>query len=81
MLLIHYFMPELAHSSYLLAGSRTCAVIDPARDPMRKYNAALQIEERDLFIRSLTTNMLHGSRMLEGAVDDQITGKTGKEER
>ncbi|MCK5116209.1 MAG: MBL fold metallo-hydrolase [Candidatus Aegiribacteria sp.] len=32
MLLVHFFMPKLAHSSYMLAGSRTCAVIDPSRD-------------------------------------------------
>lgn len=32
MLLKHYFTPKIAHSSYLLAGENTCAVIDPRRD-------------------------------------------------
>lgn len=32
MLLKHYFLEKLAHSSYILAGKKTCAVIDPRRD-------------------------------------------------
>lgn len=32
MLLKHFFLPKIAHSSYLLAGKKTCAVIDPRRD-------------------------------------------------
>jgi hydroxyacylglutathione hydrolase len=32
MLLLHFFTPKIAHSSYILAGSQTCAVIDPRRD-------------------------------------------------
>jgi hydroxyacylglutathione hydrolase len=32
MLLKHYFLGKIAHSSYILAGSRSCAVIDPQRD-------------------------------------------------
>jgi glyoxylase-like metal-dependent hydrolase (beta-lactamase superfamily II)/rhodanese-related sulfurtransferase len=32
MLLKHCFTPKIAHSSYILAGSGTCAVIDPRRD-------------------------------------------------
>ena len=32
MLLKHFFVPKIAHSSYLLAGRKTCAVIDPQRD-------------------------------------------------
>jgi hydroxyacylglutathione hydrolase len=32
MLLKHYFTGKVAHSSYLLAGRRTCAVVDPRRD-------------------------------------------------
>ncbi|HHS14511.1 MAG TPA: MBL fold metallo-hydrolase [bacterium] len=32
MLLKHFFVEKIAHSSYLLAGNSTCAVIDPARD-------------------------------------------------
>lgn len=32
MLLKHYFIEKIAHSSYILAGKNTCAVIDPRRD-------------------------------------------------
>jgi glyoxylase-like metal-dependent hydrolase (beta-lactamase superfamily II)/rhodanese-related sulfurtransferase len=32
MLLKHYFLGKIAHSSYILAGSGCCAVIDPQRD-------------------------------------------------
>ncbi len=32
MLLKHYFTEKIAHSSYILAGQNTCAVIDPQRD-------------------------------------------------
>jgi len=32
MLLKHFFMGKIAHSSYILAGRSTCAVIDPQRD-------------------------------------------------
>jgi len=32
MLLKHFFVNKIAHSSYLLAGKNTCAIIDPQRD-------------------------------------------------
>ncbi len=32
MLLKHFFLNKIAHSSYILAGQKTCAVIDPQRD-------------------------------------------------
>lgn len=32
MLLKHFFTGKIAHSSYILAGNKTCAVIDPRRD-------------------------------------------------
>ena len=32
MLLKHFFLEKIAHSSYILAGSKTCAVVDPRRD-------------------------------------------------
>ena len=32
MLLKHFFINKIAHSSYILAGQKTCAVIDPQRD-------------------------------------------------
>lgn len=32
MLVKHFFTPKLAHSSYIIAGGSTCAVVDPSRD-------------------------------------------------
>ncbi len=32
MLLKHFFLGKIAHSSYILAGKKSCAVIDPQRD-------------------------------------------------
>ena len=32
MLIKHFFVKKIAHSSYILAGSKVCAVIDPQRD-------------------------------------------------
>lgn len=32
MLLKHFFIGKIAHSSYILAGKNSCAVIDPQRD-------------------------------------------------
>jgi len=32
MLLKHYYIEKIAHSSYILAGTKSCAVIDPSRD-------------------------------------------------
>ncbi len=32
MLLVHVFTPKIAHSSYLLVGKKSCAVVDPRRD-------------------------------------------------
>jgi len=32
MLLKHFFTGKIAHSSYILAGKESCAVIDPQRD-------------------------------------------------
>jgi glyoxylase-like metal-dependent hydrolase (beta-lactamase superfamily II)/rhodanese-related sulfurtransferase len=40
MLLKHFFIEKIAHSSYLLAGSSTCAVVDPQRDVQIYLDAA-----------------------------------------
>jgi len=36
MIIKQYFVPGIAHSSYLVGGAEACAVIDPARD-VRRY--------------------------------------------
>ncbi len=40
MIIQQFFIPGIAHSSYIVAGNRTCAVIDPARDVGRYLAAA-----------------------------------------
>jgi len=40
MLLLQFFTPKIAHSSYILAGNKTCAVIDPRRDVQVYIDAA-----------------------------------------
>src|SRR4030042_4101907 len=40
MLLKHYFLDKIAHSSYILAGKQTCAGIDPRRDADLYINEA-----------------------------------------
>ncbi|MBN1164229.1 MAG: MBL fold metallo-hydrolase [Candidatus Krumholzibacteriota bacterium] len=42
MLLKHFFMEKIAHSSYLLAGSNACAIVDPRRDVDLYIEAANQ---------------------------------------
>jgi len=56
MLLKHFFVPKLAHSSYLLAGDMTCAIIDPRRDVQMYIDAA---EELDLKITHILETHLH----------------------
>jgi glyoxylase-like metal-dependent hydrolase (beta-lactamase superfamily II) len=46
MLLKHYFLEKIAHSSYILAGSKSCAVIDPRRDADIYINEARQMGVR-----------------------------------
>ncbi len=43
MLLKHYFLEKIAHSSYILAGKKSCAVIDPRRDVDMYINEAREL--------------------------------------
>ncbi len=43
MLLKHYFVSKIAHSSYILAGKSCCAVIDPRRDTEFYIDEARQL--------------------------------------
>lgn len=43
MLIQQFFIPGIAHSSYIVAGARSCAVIDPARDVGRYLTAAKEM--------------------------------------
>ncbi|MBE9506093.1 MAG: MBL fold metallo-hydrolase [Chloroflexi bacterium] len=46
MLLLHFFTPKIAHSSYILAGNQTCAVVDPRRDVQVYIDAARSLGVR-----------------------------------
>lgn len=65
MLLKHFFVEKIAHSSYMLQGSGTCAVIDPARDPGIYLRAA---EEAGLRITHILETHLHAD-FLSGHID------------
>lgn len=43
MIIRQSFIPGIAHSSYLVAGDRTCAIIDPSRDVGRYLRAAREM--------------------------------------
>ncbi len=43
MLIQQFFTPKIAHSSYILAGSRSCAVVDPQRDVDIYLDAAREL--------------------------------------
>jgi len=43
MIIHQFFIPNIAHSSYIVAGNKSCAVIDPERDVSRYINAANQM--------------------------------------
>lgn len=71
MLLKHFFLPKLAHSSYLLGGDRTCAIIDPRRDVQIYLDAA---EELDLKITHILETHLHAD-FISGHMDlARLTG-------
>jgi len=56
MIIQQFFIPGIAHSSYLVAGNRTCAVIDPSRDTGRYIDAA---REMGLRITHILETHLH----------------------
>ncbi len=71
MLLKHFFLNKIAHSSYILAGKKTCAVIDPQRD------VEIYIEEarnRGLTITHILQTHLHAD-FVSGHMD--LAEKTG----
>jgi len=71
MLLLHFFTEKIAHSSYMLAGNRTCAVVDPRRDVEVYINEA---HERDLRITHVLETHLHAD-FISGHMD--LADKTG----
>ena len=43
MIIHQFFVPGIAHSSYIVAGNKSCAVVDPERDISRYIDAAMQM--------------------------------------
>jgi hydroxyacylglutathione hydrolase len=73
MLLLPFFTEKIAHSSYILAGRKTCAVIDPRRD------AGVYIDEahaRDLRITHILETHLHAD-FISGHME--LADQTGAE--
>lgn len=71
MLLKHFFLEKIAHSSYILAGSKSCAVIDPRRDSDLYINEARQMGVR---ITHILETHLHAD-FVSGHMD--LAAKTG----
>lgn len=71
MLLKHFFLEKIAHSSYILAGKQTCAVIDPRRDVDIYINEA---RELGVTITHILETHLHAD-FISGHMD--LAAKTG----
>jgi hydroxyacylglutathione hydrolase len=71
MLLKHFFVEKIAHSSYMLAGGSSCAIVDPARDPYMYIRAA---EQAGLAIDMILLTHLHAD-FIAGHID--LAGLTG----
>jgi glyoxylase-like metal-dependent hydrolase (beta-lactamase superfamily II)/rhodanese-related sulfurtransferase len=71
MIIRQFFIPGIAHSSYLVSGNRTCAVIDPSRDVGPYIRAA---RETGLAITHILETHLHAD-FISGHLDlAQVTG-------
>ena len=65
MLLQHFFVSKIAHSSYLLAGAQTCAIVDPRRDVDVYVEAAKSL---DMLAQVLDARSVCGRVHLENAL-------------
>ncbi|MDH7592863.1 MAG: rhodanese-like domain-containing protein [Methanomicrobiales archaeon] len=68
-----FFIPGIAHSSYIVAGKNACAVIDPARDVKRYIEAAREMGVR---ITHIMETHLHAD-FVSGHLD--LAEETGAE--
>ena len=71
MLIKHFFLPKIAHSSYILAGQKTCAVVDPRRDVDIYIEAAKELGMR---ITHILETHLHAD-FISGHID--LAERTG----
>ncbi len=65
MIIRQFFIPGIAHSSYLLGGVSSCMIIDPARDPDIYIHAA---EEEGFTITGILKTHLHAD-FISGHLD------------
>ena len=65
MLLQHFFIPKIAHSSYLLAGAQTCAIVAPRRDVQIYLDVAKSL---DMEITHILETHLHAD-FISGHID------------
>jgi len=74
MLIKHYFINKIAHSSYILAGSDVCAVIDPQRDTdiYIKEARALGVEITHILQTHLHADFVSGQLDLAEKTDAKI---------
>jgi len=73
MLLKQFFIEKIAHSSYLIGGTATCAIVDPSRDVDRYIKAA---EAEGLKITHILETHLHAD-FVSGHMD--LAEQTGAE--
>lgn len=71
MLLRQFFIEKIAHSSYLIGGNKSCAIVDPARDVERYISAA---KEDGLEITHIIETHLHAD-FVSGHID--LAERTG----
>jgi len=71
MLVKHFFVEKIAHSSYLIAGERTCAIVDPERNVDAYIHAA---RELDMRITHVIETHLHAD-FISGHMD--LADRTG----
>jgi glyoxylase-like metal-dependent hydrolase (beta-lactamase superfamily II)/rhodanese-related sulfurtransferase len=71
MIVQQFFVKGIAHSSYLLGGTSTCAIIDPRRDVQIYIDAA---KEMDMRITHILETHLHAD-FISGHLD--LAAKTG----
>lgn len=71
MIIIQFFLEKIAHSSYLLGGNDTCAIIDPRRDVDIYINTA---REMGLEITHILETHIHAD-FISGHMD--LAAKTG----
>ncbi len=73
MLIKHFYIEKIAHSSYLIAGNNSCAIVDPSRDIDKYLEEAY---DRNLEITHIIETHLHAD-FVSGHMD--LAKETGAE--